>query len=140
MQTTDGTGLIIVRFNSYFPVLGIAALPVGVAAQLSDHAGHPTPSIAVQWVPCDEARPWRDLLDGALAYGVTNLAVLAEAWADGPANGITMDLSVQVVTLPPSVEAWPELTRAAVDLVYWQVLTEHCALQAEAEGLGLLTA
>ena len=137
-QMTDGYGLLIVRFDAYFPPLGYAALPVGVAAQLTDHAGRPLTPIASAWVPDDSAGPWRDVCGRACAVGAADLATLAEAWSEGVANGITMDLSVQVVAPPPSVEAEPGLTEAVVDLVFWPVLTEHCALWAEAEGFGLL--
>ena len=138
--TTDGSRVIVVRFEAYFPPLGYAALPVGVAAQISDCAGIPMTPIASAWIPDDSAQSWRDTLDRAQAAGSTDLAALAEAWSEGMANGITTDLWVQMVALPPSVEAGPELTEALVDLVYWHILTEHGVLLAEADGLGLLTA
>ncbi len=136
-EAPQGPSLLIVRFFSYFPALGIAALPVGVAAQITNHAGTPNTPITAEWVPNDSARPWRDMLDGALAAGAIHLGMLAEAWANTVGNGVTLDLSVQAMTLPPSVDVGPELTEAAVDLLYWQVLTEHVMLLAEAEGLGL---
>ena len=140
MPTTDGSRLAIVRFLAHFGPLGLAVLPIGVAAQAFDRAGNPATRIAAEWVPDDSARPWQGLLDGALTAGATDLAALAEAWGDVVANGITMDLSLQTVPLPPSAEAGPELVSAVVDLLYWQALTEHVTLVAEAEGLGLLTA
>ncbi len=144
-QTTDrrtrqgqrASSLLVVRFLAYFSPLGLVVLPVGVAAQVLDHAGTPITTIAAEWVPRDESRPWRDVFDGALAAGEVDLRALTEAWSDTVANGITMDLSVQAITLPASVEAGPEMVHAAVDLLYWQVLTEHVMLLAEAEGLGL---
>ena len=139
MQTTDGTGLLIVRFDAYFPPLGYAALPVGVAAQVTDRAGHPITPIAAQWVPDDSSGPWRDVYDRALDASATDLAALAEAWGDTLANAITADCSVQTVILPHSAQVEPDLASATVDLLYWQILTEHCALWAEAEGFGLLT-
>ena len=132
------SSLLIVRFFSYFPALGLALLPVGVAAQAFDHAGRPSTPIASVWVPDDSSEPWRDVCDRALAAGATDLAALAEAWGDTLANGVTADCSVQAVILPHSAQVEPDLASAAVDLLYWQILIEHCVLSAEAEGLGLL--